>query len=41
MEYFPDVGAMGVLVALGGQINNATPWANATKGELVSFFGGN
>jgi hypothetical protein len=37
MEYFPDVGAMGVLVALGGQINNASTWANATKGELVSW----
>jgi hypothetical protein len=37
MEYFPDVGAMGVLVALGGQINNATAWANDTKGELVSW----
>jgi len=39
MEYFPDVGAMGILVALGGQINNGTPWANATKGELVSWLG--
>jgi hypothetical protein len=39
MEYFPDVGAMGILVALGGQINNATPWANASKGELVSSLG--
>jgi hypothetical protein len=39
MEYFPDVGAMGVLVAFGGQVNNGTPWANATKGQLVSWLG--
>lgn len=36
MEYFPSVGGMGVLVALGGQINNNTAWSNRTKGQLVS-----
>lgn len=35
MEYFPSIGGMGVLVAVGGQINQQQPWANMSEGELV------
>lgn len=36
MEYLAPVGGSGVLVALGGQINQQhDPWANALKGQLV------
>lgn len=38
MEYFGSIGAMGVLVALGGQIQPSltSPFANTSSGSLVS-----
>ena len=36
MEYLPSVGRLGILIALGGQINDRSAWVNTTKGKLVS-----
>ncbi|KAF2874637.1 hypothetical protein BDV95DRAFT_337793 [Massariosphaeria phaeospora] len=39
MEYFAPVGGMGILVALGGQIQpgQTQPYSNISQGELLDF----
>ncbi|KAF2659858.1 hypothetical protein K491DRAFT_688734 [Lophiostoma macrostomum CBS 122681] len=37
MEYLAAVGGKGILVALGGQINEEQPWANVSGGQLIDF----
>jgi hypothetical protein len=37
MEYIAPIGGRGILVALGGQINQEKPWANVSEGQLVSL----
>ncbi|KAF2706966.1 hypothetical protein K504DRAFT_505045 [Pleomassaria siparia CBS 279.74] len=40
MEYLPNIGASGLLVALGGQVNNessVSSWVNTMDGDLLDF----
>lgn len=38
LEYFAPIGAMGALIALGGQINTDNKyWLNSSQGSLINF----
>ncbi|KAF2020818.1 hypothetical protein BU24DRAFT_8990 [Aaosphaeria arxii CBS 175.79] len=37
MEYIAPIGAAGILIALGGQVNPDKPFANSSEGALIDF----